>query len=339
MVARTEAGSSTKEVVGVVSFYMVAAILMVTVNKWAMLSSSVPVFLLFCQLAVAAVLLMASHLAGLCSFPRWDWKTVRKLCPMIALNVLGLVFNNLCLHYVDASFYQVARGLVLPFAIAVAVVTNQGAPSPKAAVCCVWITIGFGIGVLLDQHSTVVRKGPSFIGIAFGILSSVTTAIHSITIKDSLPHVNHSALHLAWYANVLSSLAMIPTIVLAGEVPGVYALFLDDSQLRRFLWGCLVTGVVGFLICVAGVLSIKVTSPVTHMVSAAARGAIQTLLSVWLFRDIISRSRAASIIVITTGSIAYTWVKHREGNRPPSTRPRQPKEDETRLLEKEAEEV
>lgn len=79
------------------------------------------------------------------------------------------------------------------------------------------------------------------IGIAFGILSSVTTAIHSIIIKDSLSHVNHSALHLAWYANVLSSLVMIPIIVLAAEVPGVYALFLDNSQLRRLLWGFLVT--------------------------------------------------------------------------------------------------
>lgn len=69
---------------------------------------------LILPLVVAAVLLMASHLGRLFNLPRWDWETVRKLYPMIALNVLGLVVNNLCLQYVDASFYQVARGLDLP---------------------------------------------------------------------------------------------------------------------------------------------------------------------------------------------------------------------------------
>jgi GDP-fucose transporter C1 len=46
--------------------------------------------------------------------------------------------------------------------------------------------------------------------------------------------------------------------------------------------------VVGFLICLAGFLSIKVTSPVTHMFSAAVRSVLQTLIGVWLFHDVIN---------------------------------------------------
>jgi hypothetical protein len=38
--------------------------------------------------------------------------------------------------------------------------------------------------------------------------------------------------------------------------------------MRVFIWGSLVTGFFGFLLCVAGLLSIKVTSPVTHMFSS-----------------------------------------------------------------------
>jgi GDP-fucose transporter C1 len=47
-------------------------------------------------------------------------------------------------------------------------------------------------------------------------------------------------------------------------------------------------GVVGFLICVAGVLSIKVTSPVTHMFSAAVRSVLQTILGIRIFGDVIN---------------------------------------------------
>ncbi len=44
-------------------------------------------------------------------------------------------------------------------------------------------------------------------------------------------------------------------------------------------------GVFGFLIGLAGLLSVKVTSPVSHMVSSAARGVLQTLVSVWFLGD------------------------------------------------------
>ncbi len=47
-------------------------------------------------------------------------------------------------------------------------------------------------------------------------------------------------------------------------------------------------GIVGFLICVAGLLSIKVTSPVTHMFSSAVRSVLQTILGVNLFGDVLN---------------------------------------------------
>lgn len=53
--------------------------------------------------------------------------------------------------------------------------------------------------------------------------------------------MNDSAVHLAWYTNVLSSFAIIPIIVLTGEVPAVLEMFLDPSQLRTFFYGSLVT--------------------------------------------------------------------------------------------------
>ena len=84
---------------------------------------------------------------------------------------------------------------------------------------------------------------------------------------------------------------------------------------------------------IASLLSIKVTSPITHMVSSAVRGVAASMLGVWLFSDIISTyvhlfrqhsacltyvcsGRAASIATILLGSIFYTWVKHKESQAP-----------------------
>ena len=39
----------------------------------------------------------------------------------------------------------------------------------------------------------------------------------------------------------------------------------------------------------ASLLSIKVTSPITHMVSSAVRGVAASFLGVWFFHDIITR--------------------------------------------------
>ena len=88
--------------------------------------------------------------------------------------------------------------------------------------------------------------------------------------------------------------------------PGPHRPLRCRSALTRFH-----QGVVGFLICIAGLLSIKVTSPVTHMFSASVRSVLQTMLGVWLFKDVINASRAVSISLILGGSILYTYLKSR----------------------------
>ncbi|KAG5649845.1 hypothetical protein H0H81_001802 [Sphagnurus paluster] len=86
-----------------------------------------------------------------------------------------------------------------------------------------------------------------------------------------------------------------------------------------FIWGSLVTGFFGFLLCVAGLLSIKITSPITHMFSSAARSVLQTLLGVLIFNDILTASsRGTSILVILGGTLYYTWIKSQ--GPPPTSR-------------------
>jgi GDP-fucose transporter C1 len=135
-------------------------------------------------------------------------------------------------------------------------------------------------------------------------------ALHAVLIKSSLGYCDNSTIQLAYWTNLGSAVLVAPFVFLNEEVK-VLNLLLDDPSWNKgvFLWGTFVTGVFGFLLCVAGLLSIKVTSPVTHMFSSAARSVLQTVLGVWIFGDIMTVNRAASISTILAGTMFYTWVK------------------------------
>jgi len=93
---------------------------------------------------------------------------------------------------------------------------------------------------------------------------------------------------------------------------------------KTFVWGNLVTAVFGFLISVAGILSVKITSPVTHMFSSAAKSVLQVFLGIKLFGDILTTQRAALVLTILAGTLLYTYAKSRETAAPnPDTEARE----------------
>ncbi|KAI0926518.1 hypothetical protein AcV7_005431 [Taiwanofungus camphoratus] len=302
-------------VTGTVCFYLVAALSMVMANKWVLNNTDVPLFFLLAQLVIAVVLFLFAHMVGLLQLPlQLDMQVCKGLIPMVGLNVVGLSFSNYTLKYVDASFYQVARGMVLPFTVGTSYVLLYARPSLRILLACSIVTLGFFVGVFLDGTSI------SLLGVAFGVASSMITAVHSVVIKKSLEVVKGSALHLSWYTNLLSACVLLPGLILVGELPGVMQLLFGPNQapsgemstLSTFVLGSAITGVFGFLMSIASLLSIKVTSPITHMVSSAVRGVAASLLGMWLFHDVITTGRSSSIAIILFGSIYYTWIKHTE---------------------------
>lgn len=144
-------------------------------------------------------------------------------------------FSNYTLKYVDASFYQVARGLVLPFTVAASFAVLHTRPSVRILVSCAIVTSGFFCGVLLDGTPL------SLVGIAFGVASSSITAVASVVIKQSLVVVDGSTILLSWYTNLLSAIVLAPIVLLAGEGPSVLTLLSGGPKLPTFLWGSLIT--------------------------------------------------------------------------------------------------
>lgn len=83
----------------------------------------------------------------------------------------------------------------------------------------------------------------SFIGVALGVASSVTTAVHAIVVKRSLAVVS-GTLDLAYYSNLLSALVILPFVLVSGEVFTVLEMVAgegEDGQFGTFLIGAAVT--------------------------------------------------------------------------------------------------
>jgi GDP-fucose transporter C1 len=221
--------------------------------------------------------------SGYFTIPHIHLSTCKGLLPLVSINVTGLIFNTYCLQYVDASFYQVARGLVLPFTVLFSYFLLSSRSSSLSLLAVAVVCVGFFLGVSSESlHASTT-------GTMLGVFSSLTTSVHAIVVKKSLNVVKGSTMDLVYYNNLLSAVLLSPLVLLSGESSIVVDMFLQGgSTLNTFVGGAFITGVFGFLICIAGFLSIKVTSPVTHMISSAVRGVIQTFLGMWCFGDIVT---------------------------------------------------
>ena len=321
-----------------VLFYMTISITMVLLNKYVLNQVSLPLSYLWLQLVISTLILLFFHNLQWINIQDLDlankWKDI---APLIVINVLGLSLNTFCLVFLDASLYQIARSLVLPLTVAFSWAFMGQLSSLAILLSCVVIFVGFLIGIVFENEIDI-----SLIGILFGLASSVTTAYHSIVIKKSFDFFSKSAaskmssssdstltFDMAYWNNYLSFILLIPFVLLF-EGPRIYTRFvevcfvaesssleysLDFRVVLTFIIGSVLAGISGLLVNIAGFLQIRVTSPITHTVSSAARGVLQTLLAWWILQEILTSFRIAGIVVTSVGTCSYTFFKTRENRK------------------------
>ncbi|KAF8327288.1 uncharacterized protein EI90DRAFT_2928772 [Cantharellus anzutake] len=303
---------------------------MVFVNKVVLNSTpNLPFSLLLVQTFICIALLhvckwitqtpgFSSYLPFHAELPEIDLRGFYTLAPVSLIGIAGIIFNTLCLKDVDASFFQIARGLILPLTVVVSAIATRTMPRYKVLRAAFVVTGGFFIGATpssyFSRHTTALDVTAR--SLVYGILSSLMTALHAVMVKSAQQYMGgNNVIGMAYWTNLIAICALPPFVILNEEVGAVLAL--NGEEMKVFVIGCAVTGFFGFLLCMAGLLSIKVTSPVTHMFSSAARSVIQSVLGVVIFGDVITPNRASSIFVITAGTVYYTWLKSSTPPPPP----------------------
>jgi GDP-fucose transporter C1 len=246
------------------------------------------------------------NIAWLKEFPKQtvDWDVARLMVPVSASFVLMIVFNQLCLQFVEVSFYNVARSLSIVTNVILSYSILGQKTSVRTMLCLVIVIAGFFVGAGGEINLNVL-------GTVFGVIASVFVSLHSVYTKKSNGFVGGDKWKLAFYSNFIAAFMYPPLIVIAGEhIVVMQHVFMFA---RPFYWFTMLIGsFLGFLIGIVTVMQINFTSPLTHNISGMAKACVQTLLALIIYRNPTTVMAMVGVALVIGGSGLYTFVRMRE---------------------------
>lgn len=301
----------TKYIASVVATYWFVSISMVYLNKVLMssdgLSIAAPLFITWYQCVITALICwMAGKISEtiqrrgdllpvneaqadshkghsgksfFSQFPKAEYNVEigRKILPLSIIFVGMITFNNLCLKWVEVSFYNVARSLTIVFNVVLSRLILGTPNSFKTLLCLAIVIVGFFMGARGELRF-------SMIGTMFGILSSVFVSLNSIMTKKVLPVVDNDHWKLTFYSNVNAIILFMPLI--AFYETSILVAAIGQQLVSPMFWAAMtITGVFGFSIGIVTVLQIKATSPLSHNISGTAKAAVQSMLAFYIWKN------------------------------------------------------
>lgn len=242
-------------------------------------------------------------------FPKikFSFPVAVSVLPLSLIFVGMITFNNVCLQYVEVSFYNVARSLSIVFNVIFTFIFLGKSTSILTCLTLLVVIVGFYFGI--DGEIDF-----SLIGTAAGVLSSVFVSLNSIFTSKVLPKVSNDKSLLLYYNNLNASILFLPLIVLFE----MEVIMKNSAKLVSLLFwsGMTLTGLMGFAIGLVTVMQVKATSPLTHNISGTAKAAVQSLLAFYIWGNQATFKGVMGIFLVLFGTGLYTWVQM---NSPPPT--------------------
>mmetsp|Transcript_6676 Transcript_6676/g.9750 ORF Transcript_6676/g.9750 Transcript_6676/m.9750 type:complete len:384 (+) Transcript_6676:1-1152(+) len=334
----TMSGNSTY-IASVVAAYWFVSISMVYLNKILMSSEEVsinaPLFVTWFQCVVTVLICIFAGVMGQkvnslpvyssvaqseggsapsaksqsfwAQFPKAEYHRSigMKVLPLSVIFVGMITFNNLCLKWVEVSFYNVARSLTIVFNVFFSYAILGMSSSTKTLMCLAVVIFGFFVGSAGEMNF-------SLYGSAAGILSSLFVCLNSIFTKKVLPVLDDNHWKLTFYNNCNAVVLFTPLIIMF-ELP-VLSAAADKQLVSGLFWGAMcVAGFFGFSIGIVTVLQIKATSPLSHNISGTAKAAVQSMMAFYIWKNSPTVKGILGIVFVLGGSLLYTLVKMNEG--------------------------
>jgi len=208
--------TNRKYAVFAVIFYWITSLSLVFVNKVVMVGDitnlDAPLFMSWTQFIITVICcwllgILGRYIPQFSFYPPFEYKLsiARKVMPLTFVFVAMIIFNNLCLKYVEVSFYQVARALTMVFNMGFTYLLLGKKTSRNSIICCCIIIIGYVMGC--DGE---IRF--SLYGAIFGLLSSAFVALNAIYVKKILPVVDDNSEKLMIYNN-LNAVFLLPIFI------------------------------------------------------------------------------------------------------------------------------
>lgn len=143
---------------------------------------------------------------------RYNIHIARKI-GVLSLVFVGMVtFNNLCLKFVEVSFYNVARSLTIVFNVLLSFAILRTTVAPATLMCLLLVFVGFWVGADGEVNFSLA-------GTLSGVCSSLFVSLNSIYTKKVLPVVNDNQWVLTFVNNLNACILFLPLIFfLEGEI-------------------------------------------------------------------------------------------------------------------------
>lgn len=239
-------------------------------------------------------------------FPKAEYVSgvAKRIFPLSLVFVGMITFNNLCLRWVEVSFYNVARSLTIVFNVFFSRCLLGIPTSCKTLLCLGVVVFGFVLGTHGELNFSMK-------GTIAGVCSSLFVSLNSIYTKKVLPAVDDNHWRLTFYNNVNASLLFIP---LVAYFEGQILIDSLGNQLQSGTFWCAmsVAGFFGFSIGIVTVLQIKATSPLSHNISGTAKAAVQSMMAFYIWGNEATLFGVLGIFTVLGGSLLYTFVKMSE---------------------------
>jgi GDP-fucose transporter C1 len=142
------------------------------------------------------------------SYPivRYNISAGISVLPLSVVFVGMIALNNLCLKYVEVSFYNVARSLSIVFNVLFTFLILGEKTSMLTCSTLAIVLYGFYIGIEGEVNF-------SLFGTVAGVASSIFVSLNSIFTAKVLPKVQNDKSLLLYYNNVNALVLFIPLIV------------------------------------------------------------------------------------------------------------------------------
>lgn len=304
---------SRSELATLLSVQTVIFLLQALLNKSALVDLPAPLLLLLLESFITVCLLFAGWIAGYYELrtTKHYWITIRGLRGLILAKFASGVTRSYCMEAVDGSVFNLVRGLVLPFAVALSALVLKS-PSKLSLIPVAVVCIGFYFGTVSD-HTDISSVGGSY-GLFIGVLSSFFAALDLTMTKMYLDV--YSTYDILYVTNLATVVATIPMIYLGTEYSDHLIIasmsHIESRNLNSFLIKAFVCGILTFVSAILALVQLDITSPTTHQITTSARGVLQSVLSVWLLNEVMEMPQVLSIAVILVGTLGYTYIKELE---------------------------
>jgi solute carrier family 35 (GDP-fucose transporter), member C1 len=319
-------------VFGVVVLYWVVSISMVYLNKiclnneQASIKPSAPLFVTWYQCVITCIICTVLGNVGeqarrngtksmFTEFrvSKYDWKVGMSVLPLSFVFVGMITFNNLCLQYVQVSFYNVARCLTMVFNVFFQFIFLQKWTNVSTLLTLLVIIVGFVLGIDGEVDFNLL-------GTISGVMSSVFVSLNAIFNAKVLPKVDNDNNALLYYNNLNACVLFLPLIAVF-EVETLMNNL--DKLTSLFFWSTMtVTGAFGYAIGLVTVMQIKATDPLTHNISGTAKAAVQSIMAFYIWGNEATTKGVLGILTVLFGSFLYGYVQMRNSDKaqqkPPS---------------------